>query len=69
MWREDRDSSVSIVTRLWTGRSGVQVMAVAKDFFFCFFVFQNFQIGRGAHPASYSTCTVVFLAGIKAVEA
>jgi hypothetical protein len=44
------DSVISIVPRIWTRQSGVQIPARAKDFS----LLQNIQSGSGAHPASHA---------------
>jgi len=43
-----RDSVVSLVTRLWTGRSGVRIPAGREIFLFC----KRSQTGSGAYPVS-----------------
>jgi hypothetical protein len=48
-----QDIVVSIVTRLWTGRSGVQILAVTNDLF----LLQHVKTGSGAHPAPSSMGT------------
>jgi hypothetical protein len=46
-----RSGVVSVVTRLWAGRSGVRISAAASDFYLL-----HIQICPGAHPAFYSMC-------------
>ena len=48
-------SVVGIVTRIWTGWSGVRILVATRDFP----PLQNIQIGPGVHPPSYSMGTVV----------
>jgi hypothetical protein len=46
---------IDVVTRLLGGCSGVWIPVGAQNFS----VHQNVRTGSGAHPASYSVCTVV----------
>jgi hypothetical protein len=55
LWAESRDSSVSIVTRLWSGQSGVWCPAGARDIW----LLENAQTSPGTHPATYSIGTGV----------
>jgi hypothetical protein len=59
-WFGSQGSSVSIVTRLWAGRSEVQFPIRARDFT----PLKNAQTSSGANPAFSSVGTVV-LSGIK----
>jgi hypothetical protein len=58
-WVESRDSSVSIVTRLWSGQPGVQFPAGARNAW----LLQNVQTSFGAHPAVCSLDTDVLPRG------
>lgn len=59
--RERSYSIVSIVTKLWTGRSGVQFLVGRRDFP----VLQNKQTSCGAHRNSHSVGTRVISTGVK----
>jgi len=52
---------VSTMTSIYTGRSGVQILAEARELF----PHQNIQTSTSAHPVSNSTETTVFLSGSK----
>jgi len=50
-------STVSTITRIYTGRSGVQILTEARELYF----HQNIQTIPSTHPASNSMTTTAFL--------
>jgi len=54
-----RGSSVGLATTLRAGQSGIQIQARVRDVS----LRRNVRTGSGAHPASYSISTGVFLRG------
>jgi hypothetical protein len=60
----DQDIVVSVVTSLWAGQFGVQILAGPRDFS----VLQNVKTSSRAHPAFWSVGTERSFLGGRAIR-